>query len=229
MSPRPPAGGGGLPFFGKVLAIVALFSSAVFYGLLERRRTAHWRTDEASLVLKALPEFEARSLEDGGTVGRDLLGRFPGGLLVHFWGTWCAPCVTELPELVSFARSLGGEGPGFLLLAVRDDDGDIGAFLGRAGGGGPLPPNVVVAHDRDGGSLARFGTAKLPETYLFAPDGRHLRKFVGPQAWSSPLLGLRVETALARAAASSAPSATDASSVPDGAPVRPGERMVESH
>ena len=29
-------------------------------------------------------------------------------LLLHFWATWCAPCIVELPELLAFMNSTGG-------------------------------------------------------------------------------------------------------------------------
>src|SRR5438067_8894697 len=42
-------------------------------------------------------------------------------LVVHFWATWCAPCVEELPGLLAYAREIKND-PSVELLAVSVDD-----------------------------------------------------------------------------------------------------------
>jgi thiol-disulfide isomerase/thioredoxin len=101
-------------------------------------------------------------------------------LLVHFWGTWCAPCEAELPEFISFASSLKSRGVKALLLAVNDEDKKILKFMKRFG---QLPENIFLVHDKGGGSMLKFGTVKVPETYLFSKNGKNLNKFIGPQDW----------------------------------------------
>jgi hypothetical protein len=72
------------------------------------------------------------------------------------------------------------QGVRVVLLAVQDSDKKINKFLKRFG---DLPANVVVAHDEKGDSMLTFGTVKVPETYLFAKNGKNLNKYIGPQDW----------------------------------------------
>lgn len=44
----------------------------------------------------------------------DLTGQV---VLINFWGTWCGPCVTELPDIAALEKSLRDQ-PGFKFLAV---------------------------------------------------------------------------------------------------------------
>jgi thioredoxin-like negative regulator of GroEL len=67
-------------------------------------------------------------------------------------------------------------------LAVNDESLKVKNFLEKRLR--DLPKNIVVAIDEDGSSLEKFGTVKVPETYLFeAGTGKTLTKFIGPQDW----------------------------------------------
>lgn len=62
----------------------------------------------------------------------------------------------------------------------RAEPNEIRLFLER--GGYDLP----VYMDPGGRLAASFGTFKFPETYLVGPDGRVLRKVIGPGDWDDP-------------------------------------------
>ncbi|MEM8930865.1 MAG: TlpA disulfide reductase family protein, partial [Acidobacteriota bacterium] len=108
--------------------------------------------------------------------------------LVHFWATWCPPCITETPSIRRLATSLADE-PRFslLMVAVADDAEAAVEFLGD---GTPtfFDPDWDVAH--------AFGTEKLPETFLMV-DGEVAERFLGAQNWDDPALHQRVADALA--------------------------------
>jgi thiol-disulfide isomerase/thioredoxin len=105
-----------------------------------------------------------------------LAGELAPVTLVHFWGTWCAPCRTELPELVRFARENSSERLRVLLIAVEDQPAEARRFL--AADDLPLffDPVWNVAH--------RFGTDALPETHLVV-GGEIVRSFIGATPWTS--------------------------------------------
>jgi thiol-disulfide isomerase/thioredoxin len=104
--------------------------------------------------------------------------------LLHFWSTWCPPCVTELPELVRYAREAESPRLRFVLVAVGDDPVKAREFLGT----GELPllydPAWEVAH--------RYGTRQLPETHLLVGN-QVVQSFVGPQRWSDPAVRAAVQ------------------------------------
>lgn len=88
-----------------------------------------------------------------------LASRMAPVTLVHFWATWCAPCITEIPALQRLAADFRDE-PNFdlLMIAVDDEVGSVEPFLGELSPMALYDPNWEVAH--------RYGTRKLPETYL---------------------------------------------------------------
>ena len=95
-----------------------------------------------------------------------------GPHLVHFWATWCAPCLEELPGLLAAT-----EAEGVPLFAVTDEP--WGAVEGWFGGA--APPAVV----RDPGAATRWRVSGLPDTFAVT-GGRVTARVGGPRDWSSP-------------------------------------------
>lgn len=173
------------PSFTSKLAIIALImASTLGYSILEKRKIDKLTSPENHLILKELPEFSFPPVKGReGSVVINKQNLFDGGYqaaLIHFWGTWCAPCEAELPEFLEFVQNYKEKGVRVILLAVQDSDKKINKFLKRFG---ELPSNVVVVHDEKGDSMLTFGTVKVPETYLFAKSGKNLNKYIGPQDW----------------------------------------------
>lgn len=105
--------------------------------------------------------------------------------LVHFWASWCAPCVTEVPSIERLASDFSNH-PDFrvLMVAVADQVEQVRTFLGPQAAQSVLfDPNWRVAH--------RFGTEKLPETYLMV-DGKQVKKYIGATNWSSPVIRAQI-------------------------------------
>ena len=65
----------------------------------------------------------------GGTLSMASLRGQP--VLLNFWGTWCPPCVKEMPELYRFAREFAPKGWRVVGLAV-DNLQPVQAFLARS-------------------------------------------------------------------------------------------------
>ena len=114
-----------------------------------------------------------------------------GVTLLHFWASWCPPCIEELPELVKLATAFHGRD--FHLVAVSHDDEwtDLDAALQRATGHG-APADGTWLRDPGGNTAdpstmlrTRLGTDKLPETYVIV-DGQILGVFIAGQEWQAP-------------------------------------------
>ena len=100
--------------------------------------------------------------------------------LVHFWATWCPPCIQETPKLQRLIHDLSGN-PGFsvVMVAVADNSDRVRTFLG--------PGSEMVLFDPNWKVANRYGTDKLPETYLVV-RGQVVRKWVGMTDWDDPAL-----------------------------------------
>jgi peroxiredoxin len=136
------------------------------------------------------PQFALQSL-DGRLVSlAEARGKV---VLVHFWATWCPPCVEELPVLQRFYRSL--EGGDVVLMAVSVDDSGpdaVRAFMMKHG------LTIPVLLDPDKSVAESYGTFKFPETYLVDREGIIRNKLIGAIDWTRPEAGKMVEDLLKR-------------------------------
>lgn len=97
--------------------------------------------------------------------------------LVHFWATWCPPCRDEIPSLQRLARDYSTqEDFELVMVAVADEAEKAEVFLGDWGTMALYDPSWDVAN--------RYGTEKLPETYLVV-NGEVVKKFVGQTDWDN--------------------------------------------
>jgi thiol-disulfide isomerase/thioredoxin len=101
-------------------------------------------------------------------------------VLLNFWATWCAPCIEEIPSLESLQKQM----PQIKILAVATDkdSADYTAFLAEH------PLGFYNIHDPSGHSNGLYGTVAFPETYVIDRNGVVLRRFIGPQDWTSPAI-----------------------------------------
>jgi thiol-disulfide isomerase/thioredoxin len=114
-------------------------------------------------------------------------------VFVNFWGTFCPPCIEELPSLLALARSRDPKD--LVVVAVSYDDSweAIDDFFSRIASA-DVPPNFVVVRDPVGVAgrdlKAAFGTDKLPESYLVR-KGTVEARFVNARDWIDPaIIGL---------------------------------------
>lgn len=132
-------------------------------------------------LLQQVPAFTFETLDGKTHDIRELKGQ---KILLHFWATWCAPCVVEFPDIVTRAAK-----DNLVLIAISSDlsDETIEKFLEKQ-----TPDirkkleskNILMARDRRGKITADlFQTYKLPETLLIDKDQTMRRKIVGGTDW----------------------------------------------
>lgn len=104
-------------------------------------------------------------------------------VIVHFWATWCAPCVIEFPKLVSFAQKNEGKVT-IMALSSDTDNANITRFLGKHKL--DIPANFIIARDpQQRVTQGLFQTYKLPESVIVDEQGILIKKMVGDQPWET--------------------------------------------
>ena len=172
-----------MSIYSKFTTIALIVGLTLAYAFYERDKISKLQNDTGE-ILQTLPNFTMFNLQDNAPLSsQQIIQGSKKGAVVHFWGTWCAPCEKELPSFIKLAEKFQGMGLNFYLVAVKDKPVEVKKFLKRFKN---LPSNIKVTLDPKGVTLPLFGTVKVPETYLFDQMGKHLVKFIGPQDWEHP-------------------------------------------
>jgi cytochrome c biogenesis protein CcmG, thiol:disulfide interchange protein DsbE len=109
------------------------------------------------------------------------LSQFRGQVVVlNFWGTFCPPCVAEMPSLIQMQSKLKKNGVTVLGVSIDADDTAYHKFLKEFG------VNFVTVRDEAQKSSTLYGTFGWPETYVIDRNGVVRRKFIGAVNWNSP-------------------------------------------
>ena len=172
----------------RLLAIIALIVITVGYSLFQKKNLdSQLASDEKSeSLLKKLPTASFETLDNQVFNLDELYSKERVELLVvHFWGTWCAPCEAELPELLNLIRRYENRPEvKFLLVAVNDEIIKVKKHLKTI-----VTPKASVHWLIDNKNVFRdqFGTTRVPETYVFSSDKNMLRKYMGPQEWNKSM------------------------------------------
>jgi cytochrome c biogenesis protein CcmG/thiol:disulfide interchange protein DsbE len=127
------------------------------------------------------PDFTIQDSERSVTLSQ-LRGKI---VVLNFWATWCPPCVEEMPSLVQMQKKLQDKGVTVLAVSVDEDAGDYHKFLKdhnidllTVRESGQRTPNGVIAP-----VSSRYGTIKVPETYIIDRNGTIRRKMIGAVNW----------------------------------------------
>jgi cytochrome c biogenesis protein CcmG/thiol:disulfide interchange protein DsbE len=169
----------------RILIILIIIISSFVYSFYQRKTLESQLAPTAEAILANLPRGQFETL-DGKTFNPHDLYQGPVALLVvHFWGTWCAPCEAELPELLGLIRRYNGQKVVFLIVAVNDEKIKVEKNLKKLA----FPPGHEAYWLLDNKNVYReaYGTTRVPETYVFSSDKRTLRKYSGPQEWSKSM------------------------------------------
>lgn len=158
---------------GRVIA-TALVVLALVLGLvavLATSEPAANRIASSPLVGEPAPAVVGTTLDGSEFDLADETGRWT---LVNFFATWCAPCRQEHDDLVAFHERHEAIGDaGVVSVVFNDEISDARSFFEEFGA--PFP---VVTSD-DGAIALDYGVAKVPESYLVAPDGTIVAKIIG--------------------------------------------------
>jgi thiol-disulfide isomerase/thioredoxin len=111
--------------------------------------------------------------------------------LVHFWATWCPPCLGEIPVLYRLSDDFETN-PDFRVLFVAVDD--TVAHVERLVGENRASR---VLYDPEGAISRELGARTLPASHLVV-DGDIVETFVGPENWDDPTVRSRLRGEIER-------------------------------
>jgi thiol-disulfide isomerase/thioredoxin len=94
-------------------------------------------------------------------------------VLVNVWGSWCAPCRTEAPELAEAAERYGDRIQ-FLGIDIQDERSSARAFIGEFGWSYPS------VFDPTGQVRGSLGYSGQPVTLFYDADGTLVHDRQGP-------------------------------------------------
>ncbi|AEQ50726.1 TlpA family protein disulfide reductase [Pelagibacterium halotolerans] len=99
-----------------------------------------------------------------------------GPTIIHFWATWCAPCLEELPQLDAFAKRLE---PGELVVVSVDTAGyeRIADYLGD------LDVGLESYQQIEGNVGSVFGILGYPSTFVLDGGGEIVFRRQGAVQW----------------------------------------------
>lgn len=124
----------------------------------------------------AAPDFTLQDSDKKVT-----LNQFHGQIVVlNFWGTFCPPCIEEMPSLVEMQRRMKAKGVTVVAVSVDADESAYHQFLQQH--------RIDLLTVRDPGQTIPnlYGTHGWPETYIIDRNGVMRRKFIGAVDWTEP-------------------------------------------
>lgn len=81
-------------------------------------------------------------------------------VLVHFFATWCEPCVREITSLQKLAAATRGKPVAIVAVDVAEVDLRVRAFFDK------MPADFAVLLDRDRAVTKAWGVSALPTTFV---------------------------------------------------------------
>ena len=118
-------------------------------------------TVHSQMIGKAVPQFALTAAVPGvaGLSSAQLADGKPK--LVHFFASWCVPCIGEAPVLDQLKK----QGMAIEGIAIRDRPDELAQFLARNGN-----PFDRIGSDPESKTQLAFGSSGVPETFVV--DGR---------------------------------------------------------
>ncbi len=114
-------------------------------------------------------------------------------VIVHFWATWCEPCVEEMPALMQLKGLFSKEPLEVVTVNLGESDSRVQAFFSKLG------VNFITLLDRDGVARKKWGVGGVPMSFVLGADGRARYRYFGEIDWGSSDVNAKV-AALAREA-----------------------------
>ncbi len=118
-----------------------------------------------------LPSFKLKLINGKPFTAESLRGKVG---VIDFWGTWCKPCIEEIPQYNAFYKEYSGKGIVFVAIAVESgSEDDVRAAARRLRI--QYPVAAATASEVD-----QFGDVPVfPSTWIVNSRGKIVRELLG--------------------------------------------------
>ncbi len=105
-------------------------------------------------------------------------------LVLHFWATWCVPCLEEVPLISGLVRAFRPKGVDILSVSLDDPTERAAAYVGRVlrERQGDAMTNMILRAESADAFVARIDPrwdGQLPAFFVYDREGNLRRAFVG--------------------------------------------------
>jgi peroxiredoxin len=145
----------------RILMVFSMASLAAILAVAAQRNASS----------RSLPQFEYRLLDGSLLRTADLKGKVA---VIDFWGTWCGPCIKEIPDYNRFYSERKNRG--LVLLGLAVDSGteeEVRAAAKKLAIGYPVAAPKLQQLDVFGDIGA------IPTTWVIDREGKVAKVFVG--------------------------------------------------
>ena len=174
MATEPRAGGIRIERLLVLLVVIGVIGGALY--LLDagsNRETTKVSTTEEGpgpQVGKPAPAFEAAALDGVRVSPAGLVGK---PVWVNFWASWCAPCRSEMPDVIAAYERNRGRGLVLLMVNFGEDEAAARQYAQVSG----VPGTIVL--DPMKRIAARYHINGLPTHVFVDAQGNVQRVFIG--------------------------------------------------
>jgi len=118
----------------------------------------------------APPQFALADLNGNVQQLSDYKGK---AVVINFWGTFCPPCVKEMPEFERQYQKWKDEGLVILAINLSEDTLTVNNFVRR------FELNYPILRDVQRKTERKYGLRSYPTTFFVKPDGTIMEIKVG--------------------------------------------------
>ncbi|OXS54915.1 thiol-disulfide oxidoreductase [Cohnella sp. CIP 111063] len=129
--------------------------------------------ESSSVVLKkgdVPPEFSLMGVDDKEYKLSDYKGK---AIVINFWGTFCPPCVKEMPEFQRQSEKWKDEPFKILAINLSEDMIAVSNFVSR------YNLDFTILRDQNRKIERLYKLKSYPTTFFVKPDGKIMDIFVG--------------------------------------------------
>jgi thiol-disulfide isomerase/thioredoxin len=136
---------------------------------------------------RASPAITLRGHDGPAWTAADTRGQV---VLLNFWASWCAPCLSEMPTLELLEQRLEARRLAVLAVNFRETDAALTRLFAH------FSTTLRILRDADGAAARAFGVRIFPSTIALDREGKAAFTVTGavdwngdePQRWLAPLL-----------------------------------------